>query len=74
MLETKGHHLTIGLSASELLDSLLIASIIDPFLDIAWFSHSLFFFLLPSLLSSLPPNMYQVLCKFASWKQLQKSV
>lgn len=48
MLETKGHDLTVVLSASALLGSLLTILIIDPFLKIA-FSHS------PLFSSFFPP-------------------
>lgn len=70
MLETDEHDRTVVLSASALLGSLLTILIIDPFLKIAC-SHSPLF--LPPYLLSLPPDLYQVLCKFESWKQIQES-
>ena len=63
---TKGQDLTIVLSASALLCPLLTAFVTDPSLEITC-SCILFFSF------SFPPSMFQVLCKFESWVEMQKS-
>lgn len=66
MFGTKGCDLIIVPSAPARLCPLLTAFITDPSLEIIC-SRILFFSF------SFPPSMHQVLCKFETWMEMQKS-